>query len=226
MIAIIGVGKMGEALLSGLLRAGRPASEVAAVEHIAARGAEIAERYGVRLLSAADAAKQAETLLVAVKPQDVGRTLEGIASSVGSSQLVISVAAGITTGLVERCLAPERVPVVRVMPNTPALIGEAMSVISPGGYATDEHLARAEELLSVVGKVARLPETQQDAATALSGSGPAYVYYLAEAMIDAGVGVGMPRPAARELVIQAVYGAAAMLRETGEHPVLLREAVT
>jgi pyrroline-5-carboxylate reductase len=226
VIAIIGVGKMGEALLSGLLRAGRPASEVAAVERVAERGAEVAARYGVAVISPAEAAKTADTLVVAVKPQDMGQTLAELAGVVGSEQLVISIAAGITTGFIERSLGSARVPVVRVMPNTPALVNEAMSVISPGAFATDEHLARAEELLSPVGRVLRLPETQQDAATALSGSGPAYVYYLVEALVDAGVLVGMPRPAARELVIQTLYGAATMLRDSGEHPVILREAVS
>jgi pyrroline-5-carboxylate reductase len=226
MIAIIGVGKMGEALLSGLLRAGHPASQVAAVTRRPERGEELAAKYGVPVISARDAAKNADTLVIAVKPQDMGRALAEIAGLVGSSQLVISVAAGITTAFIERSLGSARVPVVRVMPNTPALVNEAMSVISPGAFATDEHLARAEELLSPVGRVLRLPETQQDAATALSGSGPAYVYYLVEALVDAGVLVGMPRPAARELVIQTLYGAATMLRDSGEHPVILREAVT
>ena len=118
------------------------------------------------------------------------------------------------------------VPVVRVMSNTPVLVDEAMSVISPGAFARPEHLARAEELLRPVGKVLRIPESQQDAATALSGSGPAYVYFLVEAMVDAGILLGMPRGTAMEMVTQAVFGAATMLRETGEHPVILREAVT
>ena len=228
MIAIIGVGKMGEALLSGLLRAGHAPEEVAAVEKAAARSAEIAGKYGVPVLSLEEAAGKAGTLVVAVKPQDMESTLTALAGGLagGSGTLVISIAAGVTTGFIERCLGPAKVPVVRVMPNTPALVNEAMSVISPGAYAGSGHLDQAEELLSVAGKVLRLPEFQQDAATALSGSGPAYVYYLAEAMIDAGVSVGMPRPSARELVIQTLYGAATMLRDSGEHPVMLREAVT
>ena len=226
MIAIIGVGKMGEALLSGLLRAGRPAREVAAVTRRPERGTELAARYGVPVISSEEAAKNADTLVVAVKPQDMAPALGEIAGLVGSSQLVISVAAGITTAFIERSLGSAQVPVVRAMPNTPALVDEAMSVISPGAFAADEHLAHAEELLSPVGKVLRLPETQQDAATALSGSGPAYVYYLVEAMVDAGILLGMPRSAALDLVIQAVYGAATMLRDSGEHPVILREAVT
>jgi pyrroline-5-carboxylate reductase len=112
------------------------------------------------------------------------------------------------------------------MSNTPVLVDEAMSVISAGAGAGEEHLRRAEELLRPVGKVLRIPESQQDAATALSGSGPAYVYYLVESMVDAGILLGMARGAALEMVIQAVYGAATMLRESGEHPVILREAVT
>lgn len=231
MIAIIGVGKMGEALLSGLLRAGHAADEVAAVEKAEARAAEITGKYGVPSLPVAEAAAQADTLVIAVKPQDMEATLAAVSEAAGPAggadrKLVISIAAGITTAFIERCLAPARVPVVRVMPNTPALVNEAMSVISAGAYAGAGHLDRAEELLSVAGKVLRIPESQQDAATALSGSGPAYVYYVAEAMIDAGVFVGMPRPAARELVIQAIYGAATMLRDSGEHPVILRENVS
>jgi len=226
MIAMIGVGKMGEALLSGLLRAGHQPGQVAVVTRRPERGEELAAKYGVPVISAEDAAKNADTLVIAVKPQDMGRALAEIAGPVGSSQLVISVAAGITTAFIERSLGAAQVPVVRAMPNTPALVDEAMSVISPGAFATEEHLAHTAELLSPVGKVLRLPEYQQDAATALSGSGPAYVYYLAEALVDAGVMLGMPRRAALDLVTQAVYGAATMLRDSGEHPVILREAVT
>jgi pyrroline-5-carboxylate reductase len=135
------------------------------------------------------------------------------------------VAAGITTSFIERRL-PGDLPVVRVMSNTPVLVDEAMSVISAGSHATDGHLRFTEELLRPVGRVIRIPESQQDAATALSGSGPAYVYYLVEAMVDAGILLGMPRQTAMEMVTQAVYGAATMLRDSGEHPVILREAVT
>jgi pyrroline-5-carboxylate reductase len=135
------------------------------------------------------------------------------------------VAAGITTAFIGSKLRGD-VPVVRVMSNTPVLVDEAMSVISPGRHATEEHLRQAEKLLQPVGKVLRIPEAQQDAATALSGSGPAYVYFLVEAMVDAGILLGMPRSDALEMVKQAVYGAATMLRDSGEHPVLLREAVT
>jgi pyrroline-5-carboxylate reductase len=225
VIGIFGAGKMGEALISGLLRAGRPPSGVAAVVRRPERADQLRTAYGVAILSAADAAKNADTLIITVKPQDMPAMLDEIAPYVPSDKLVISVAAGITTGFIERRLGVD-VPVVRVMSNTPVLVDEAMSVISAGAFARPEHLARAEELLRPVGKVLRIPESQQDAATALSGSGPAYLYFLVEAMVDAGILLGMPRGTALEMVIQAVYGAATMLRETGEHPVILREAVT
>ena len=225
MIAILGTGKMGEALLSGLLRAGRPPSAVVAAVRREDRAAELRERYGVQVADAVSAAKMADTLVLAVKPQDMGRLLGEIAPVVPAGTLVISVAAGITTAFISRRL-PGEVPVVRVMSNTPVLVDEAMSVISAGAHAGEEHMRRAEELLSPVGKVLRIPESQQDAATALSGSGPAYVYYLVEAMVDAGILLGMARGAALEMVTQAVYGAATMLRDSGEHPVILREAVT
>jgi pyrroline-5-carboxylate reductase len=225
MIAILGTGKMGEALLSGLLRAGRSPADVAVVVRRESRGEELRAAYGVPVISAAEAAKSASVLVIAVKPQDMGRMLDEIADLVNTSQLVISVAAGITTSFIERRF-PVEVPVVRVMSNTPVLVDEAMSVISAGAFASEPHLRLAEEMLTPVGKVLRIPESQQDAATALSGSGPAYVYYLVEAMVDAGILLGMPRRTALEMVTQAVYGAATMLRDSGEHPVILREAVT
>ena len=225
MIAILGAGKMGEALISGLLRAGRNPAEVVVVVRRPARAAELRETYGVAALSAADAAETAGTLVITVKPQDMSALLDEIAPHVPADRLVISVAAGIPTAMIERRLGAE-VPVVRVMSNTPVHVDQAMSVISAGRYAGEEHLRRAEELLQPVGKVLRIPESQQDAATALSGSGPAYVYFLVEAMVDAGILLGIPRATALEMVNQAVYGAARMLRDSGEHPVILREAVT
>jgi pyrroline-5-carboxylate reductase len=225
VIAILGAGKMGEALISGLLRAGRAPAGIIAAARRPQRAGELRERSGIQVAGAADAAKVAGTLVLTVKPQDMAALLAEIAPSVPADRLVISVAAGITTSFIERRL-PGDLPVVRVMSNTPVLVDEAMSVISAGSQATDEHLRFTEELLRPVGRVIRIPESQQDAATALSGSGPAYVYYLVEAMVDAGILLGMPRQTALEMVIQAVYGAATMLRDTGEHPVILREAVT
>jgi pyrroline-5-carboxylate reductase len=225
VIGIFGAGKMGEALISGLLRAGYAPSGVIAVVRRADRADELRTGYGIAVLPAAEAAKNVDTLIIAVKPQDMLAMLDEIAPHVPAGKLVISVAAGIPTGVIERRIGVD-VPVVRVMSNTPVLVDEAMSVISPGAFARREHLERAEELLRPVGKVLRIPESQQDAATALSGSGPAYLYFLVEAMVDAGILLGMPRATALEMVTQAVYGAATMLRETGEHPVILREAVT
>jgi pyrroline-5-carboxylate reductase len=226
MIAILGTGKMGEALLSGLLRAGVVApSGVVAAARRSERADQLRDGYGVDVLGAAAAASRAQTLVITVKPQDMSALLDEIATEVTADHLVISVAAGITTSFIESRLAADT-PVVRVMSNTPVLVDEAMSVISAGSHAREPHLRRAEELLTPVGKVLRIPESQQDAATALSGSGPAYVYFLVEAMVDAGILLGMPRATALEMVRQAVYGAATMLRDSGEHPVILREAVT
>jgi pyrroline-5-carboxylate reductase len=225
MIAVLGAGQMGEALVSGLLRAGCPPATVIAAVRRADRAEALREAYGIEVLGAAAAARRAGTLLITVKPQDMAALLDEIGPEVTVDKLVISVAAGITTAFIGRKLKGD-VPVVRVMSNTPVLVDEAMSVISPGAHAGEEHLKRAEELLRPVGKVLRIPESQQDAATALSGSGPAYVYFLVEAMVDAGILLGMPRSNALEMVKQAVYGAATMLRESGEHPVILREAVT
>ncbi len=225
MIGIFGAGQMGEALISGLLRAGRPPSGVAAVVRRPERAEQLRIEYGVDVLTTAEAAKRADTLIITVKPQDMPAMLDEIKPHVPAGKLIVSVAAGITTGFIERRLEVN-VPVVRVMSNTPVLVDQAMSVISAGAYAGPEHLARAEELLRPVGEVLRIPESQQDAATALSGSGPAYLYFLVEAMVDAGILLGMPRGTALEMVTQAMFGAATMLRERREHPVILREAVT
>jgi pyrroline-5-carboxylate reductase len=225
MIAILGAGKMGEALLSGMLRAGVAPSGVIAAVRRPDRAEALRDSYGIEVTAAGEAADKAETLVITVKPQDMAGLLEEIAPHVRADQLVISVAAGIPTRFIESRLGAE-VAVVRVMSNTPVLVDEAMSVISPGRHATEQHLRRTEELLRPVGKVLRIPESQQDAATALSGSGPAYVYFLVESMVDAGILLGMSRASALEMVKQAVFGAATMLRESGEHPVILREAVT
>jgi pyrroline-5-carboxylate reductase len=224
-IALLGVGKLGEALLSGLIRSGTPPQSLLGSEKHAERAAEIAERYGCRTASAAEAVAQAEVVLLAVKPQDMKVLLAEVADAVRPGTLVVSMAAGITTALVEGLL-PAGTPVVRVMTNTPVFVDEAMSALSAGSHAGPEHLALVEELLSPVGKVVRVPESQQDAVTALSGSGPAYFFFLVEAMIDAGILLGLPRAVAAELIVQTAVGSARMLRESGEHPVLLREAVT
>ncbi|KJS55316.1 pyrroline-5-carboxylate reductase [Streptomyces rubellomurinus] len=224
-IAFLGTGKIGEALLSGLLRAGKDPADVLVTARRPERAAELAARYGVVAVPNAEAAKLADTLILAVKPQDMGTLLEELAPYVSPDRLVISAAAGVPTAWFEARLAAGT-PVVRVMPNTPVLVDEGMSVISGGSHATEEHLVRAEEIFSSVGKALRLPESQQDAATALSGSGPAYFYFLVEAMTDAGILLGLPRQVAHDLIVQSAIGASVMLRDSGEHPVKLREAVT
>lgn len=224
-IAVLGAGKIGEALLSGLLHAGHPATELIFTERHQQRAVELTKRYGVVHVDVATALRRADVLVVAVKPQDIEPLLAETAPLMSADKLVVSLCAGLPTALFERWL-PERTPVVRVMPNTPMLVGQAMSVLSAGRYAEAEHLDLVESLLSSVGRVLRVPESQQDAVTALSGSGPAYFFYLVEAMIDAGILLGLPRATAAELIVQSAVGAAAMLRDGEGHPVMLREAVT
>ena len=222
MIAIVGAGRIGEALLSGLLRAGHQPSKIVACAQSPERDAQLRECYGIEVVSIGEAARAANELLLTAEPQDMSALLRTLGQHLTSGdQLVISIARGITTRSIEAHLG-DRVAVVRVTSNTPILIDEAMSVISVGTHATEKHLLRAEELLRPVGKVLRIPERQHDAATALSASGPAYFYYLVEAMVDAGVVLGVPPDAALQMVIQSARGAAQMLHETYEHPVKLR----
>jgi pyrroline-5-carboxylate reductase len=224
-LAIIGGGKIGEALLSGLIRrSGREGLVIC--ERSPERAAQLQERHGVPAVDLAEGAARARTLLIAVKPQDIGTLLAGLAGHVDPGRhLVVSVAAGVPTATIEAAL-PAGTPVVRVMPNTPALVDEGMSVLAAGAHAGESHLDEAEALLASVGRVRRVPEGQLDAVTALSGSGPAYFFYLVEAMIDAGILLGLPRALAADLIVQTALGAAVMLRDSGEHPVQLREAVT
>ncbi|GLU49212.1 pyrroline-5-carboxylate reductase [Nocardiopsis ansamitocini] len=225
MIAIIGAGKMGEALLAGMLNTGHDPADVLVTEPRADHAAELRARYAVRVVPAAEAARQASTLIIALKPQDMVALLDDLAPALRPDCLVVSVAAGITTEVLEKHLNPDTA-VVRAMPNTPALVGLGMTAVAGGRHARDEHLERAESLLSSVGEVVRVPEKYMDTVTALSGSGPAYFYFIAETMIEAGVLMGMPRATAEKLVTQTITGAAAMLRDSGEHPVVLREAVS
>ncbi|MEV6107855.1 pyrroline-5-carboxylate reductase [Streptomyces sp. NPDC051940] len=224
-VAVLGAGKIGEALLSGMIRAGWSPKDLLVTTRRPERAEELRTRYGVEAVSNTEAVKRADTLILAVKPQDMSTLLRELAQDLPADRLVISAAAGIPTAFIEDHL-PHDTPVVRVMPNTPVLVDEGMSVLSAGSHAGPEHLAHAEEIFQPVGKTLRVPETQQDAATALSGSGPAYFYYLVEAMTDAGILLGLPRDKAHDLIVQAAIGAAVMLRDSGEHPVKLREAVT
>jgi pyrroline-5-carboxylate reductase len=225
LVSILGGGVMGETLISGLLRAGWSADEVVVSERRPERAAELAQRFGIKTLSNAEAAGSADTVVLVVKPQDMDGLLGEVREAIRPGALVVSIAAGITTGFVEQRLPPG-IAVVRVMPNTPALVDQGMAAISPGTHCDDAHLARARALLEATGKVVQVPEYQQDAITAISGSGPAYIFYVVEAMIEAGVLLGLPRATSTELVVQTLYGAATMLKETGQHPTVLREQVS
>jgi pyrroline-5-carboxylate reductase len=218
---------MGEALVSGLVRSGgRSREELIVSCRREERAREVTERTGVATtLSNPEAVRWASTLVLTVKPQDMETLLQQISEHVRPEQLVITFAAGIRTSFIDG-FVPSGVPVVRVMSNVPVLVDEAMSVISAGRHAEDKHMSVAEELLSSVGRVIRLEEKHQDAVTATSGSGPAYFFLLAEAMIEACILLGLSRDVATELIIQTMLGSAKMLRDTGRHPVELREMVT
>jgi pyrroline-5-carboxylate reductase len=224
-VAIVGAGVMGETLLSGLIRSGRPTGDLLVAERRPERVTELTDRYDVKVVGNPEAAATADTLVLVVKPQDMAAVLEEVGDHLRPGTLVVSLAAGITTDFIQTRL-PTGTPVVRVMPNTPALVDEGMAAISPGSHCDEAHLAEAEALLRSCGKVVRVPENYQDAVTAISGSGPAYIFYVVEAMIEAGVLLGLPRATSTELVVQTLYGAATMLRETGEHPTVLREQVS
>jgi pyrroline-5-carboxylate reductase len=226
-IAFLGGGRMGEALVAGLLRSGgRAADEILVTARREERARELAERLGVQTtLDNPDACRFARVLVLMAKPQDIEVLLNQIADHVTVDHLVVSFAAGIRTSFVEQHLEAT-VPVVRVMSNVPVMVDEAMSVIAPGRHAEDKHLAVAEELLGTVGRVLRLDERHLDAVTATSGSGPAYFFLLAEAMIEGCILLGLSRDVATDLIVQTMLGSAKMLRDTKLHPVELREMVT
>ena len=225
-VALLGGGKMGAALVGGLLEVGFEADVVSIAEIDADRRAALEERFPkVRVVpSAAWAVADADVVIVAVKPGDVPGTLATAAPALGDEALVLSIAAGVTIAALEQ-LAPGR-PVVRAMPNTPALVGIGASVIAPGTNATSEHLEIAERLLGAVGIVVRGTETALDAVTGLSGSGPAYVFLLAESLIEAGVLVGLTRDVATRLTVQTLLGSATLLAHDDGGPEELRAAVT
>ncbi len=226
-VAFLGGGKMGEALMSGLIRSGgRNLEEIMVTCRREERSQELAGKYGVNsTLDNPAAVAWADVVVLMVKPQDMETLLAAIAPGVTPDKLVITFAAGIRTSFVEKHLN-EDVHVVRVMSNVPVMVDEAMSVISSGRSADEKDMDVADELLSYVGKVLRLKEVHQDAVTATSGSGPAYFFLLAEAMIEACILLGLSRDVATELIIQTMLGSAKMLRDTGKHPVELREMVT
>jgi pyrroline-5-carboxylate reductase len=224
-IAVIGAGQIGETLLAGLLRSGWAADKLVATERRPDRAAQLAEKYRIRMVDNAEAVKVADVLAIAVKPQDAGALMVALGPLVPADKLVVTLCAGLPISFFAKWL-PEGTPVVRVMTNTPAFVDQAMTAISAGPHASHEHVDLAEEMFRPLGKTVRVPESQQDAVTALSGSGPAYFFYLVEAMTDAGILLGLPRQVAHDLIVQTAIGSAIMLRDSGEHPVRLREAVT
>ena len=226
-IAILGTGRIGEALVVGLLSSGwREPGEIAATARRAERVEELRERHGIAAtLSNHDASAGAALVVVAVKPQDIEGLLGEIGGLILPEQTVLTIAAAIPTSRIEGRLSGD-VPVVRAMPNTPSTVHEGIAGLCAGAHAGDEHLALAEEALSHLGAVVRVPETALDAVTAVSGSGPAYFALLAEAMIEAGILLGLSREVSTQLVIQTMFGTAKQLRDEKMHPVELREMVT
>lgn len=228
-LVVVGGGRMGEALASGLLAHGWPPADLVVVEASAARRDELADTPLVVAESLHDALERLSSgretavgAVIAVKPFDVETVSRQLARA-GVAR-ALSIAAGVTLDDLDAWLDP--VVAIRAMPNTPALVGSAASAVSPGRRAQAADVDWAKGILSAVGTVVELPESALDAVTGLSGSGPAYVFLVAEALIDAGVLAGLGRPVARELAIQTLLGSARLLAETGEEPAALRAAVT
>lgn len=217
-IAIIGGGSIGEALLAGLLRAGRQTKDLVVAEKTPSRAAYLAEKYAVRIASVAEAVDTATYVIVAVKPSDVGSVIGDIADTAAraesnaAEQIFVTVAAGVSAAYYENKL-PAGSPVVRVMPNAPMLVGGGVSAVAPGRFATAEHIRGVSSLFDAVGGVLTVAESQIDTVTAVSGSGPAYFFLMVEALVDAAVDAGLTRSVATDLVVQTMAGSAAMLLE-------------
>lgn len=226
-LSIIGSGQMGEALLRGFIQSDTiQASRVLLSDINEERLSGLKEKYQVRFtLDNREAVEDGDIILLAVKPQQIDQVLTEVKDIFSEDKLVISIAAGTKTGKIVAIIGKD-VPVIRVMPNTPALVGKGMSVISRGKFAGDEAIELTRELFLSVGEVIELPEGMQDQATAVSGSGPAYFFLMVEALIEAGVSAGLREDDAAKLVVQTMAGAAALIQETGRKPGDLREMVT
>ena len=223
-IAILGTGKIGESLLAGLRSSDW--ADIVASSRRQERVDELRERHGVEATTSnAEAIHGADVVVLAVKPQDIELLLGEIGHLLTPEQTVLSIAAAIPTSRIERHVAGD-VPVVRAMPNTPATVHEGIAGMCAGRHAGKEHLERADTVLRAVGDVVVVPEEQMDAITAVSGSGPAYYALLAEAMIEAGILLGLSREVSTKLVVQTMLGTAKLLRDEHVHPVELRESVT
>lgn len=224
MIAVIGAGAMGEVFVAGLLRAGTEPTRLVISEKRDQRAREVSDRHGVRSVTVAEAARECATILLLVKPQDVAAVVHEIAPLIADGTVVISLAAGVRLSALESGLP--RAAVVRAMPNTPALVDLGITAISPGASCSAAQADYVESLLGAVGPVVRVPEDVQDAVTATSGSGPAYVFRLIEAMVAGAIDLGLDPEVARQLVSQTVLGAATMAARPGADPATLREQVT
>jgi pyrroline-5-carboxylate reductase len=225
-LAFCGTGNMGEAVLAGALASGIAPGDVVATVRRPERGAELEGRYGVRTTTDNGAAVSgARVVVVGVKPKDVAALLEAVGGSLAPGAIVVSVAAGLPLRFFEERL-PAGTAVVRAMPNTPAQVGAGVTAVVGGAAASEADVALVEHILSGSGLVVRVAEKDMDAVGALAGSGPAYVFYVVDAMTEAGVLLGLTRDVARTLAIQTVLGSARLLDETGEHPVTLRERVS
>lgn len=217
-IAIIGGGSIGEALLSGLLRAGRQVKDMVVAEKFPDRAKYLSDTYSVLVTTVADAVDTATYIIVAVKPADVESVIGDIAEAAAKAesdtaeQVFVTVAAGVTTTYYEAKL-PAGSPVIRVMPNAPVVVGGGVSALARGRFATAEHLKEVSGIFDAVGGVLTVPESQLDAVTAVSGSGPAYFFLMVEALVDAGVAAGLSRSVSTDLVVQTMAGSAAMLLE-------------
>ena len=223
-IAVIGGGVMGEALIRGLLTRS-PAPSVVVAEKVADRAAALATNLGVTIAEPADAVANADVIVLAVKPQDLPSLLDVVGGSIAPGTLLVSIAAGIPTSTIT-ARVPAGVNVVRAMPNTPARIGLGLTGVSAAPGCTDTALAAAVDLLRSVGTVVVVPEAQQDALTATSGSGPAYLFLLAEAMLEGAIGQGIDPTTADTMVRQTLLGAASLLSGSTDDPATLRRQVT
>ena len=220
----IGGGKMGEAILSGMISAGTRPQDIIVVEKLPERCIELANAYGVRIMELAEGAAAADVVIVAVKPQGFDDALSSMAAHLKSEAVVISIAAGKTLSTMERLLPGARC--IRCMPNTPALVRHGMAAFSKGTLATDADLKIAMSILATVGKTVVIPETLQDAMTSMHGSGPAFYFYIMDAFIDGGVELGIDRELAHELALQTFIGSAELIKQTGQSPEQLRKNVT
>jgi pyrroline-5-carboxylate reductase len=222
----VGAGNMAEALIRGMLSAGTLPAQIAATAKRAERAQELQSRHGiVTSLDNVTAIRDAQVVVLAAKPQAFDGLLMQLSPALRAEHLVISIAAGIPLSAIESRL-PSATRVIRAMPNTPCLVQRGATAISKGSHATARDLQVAQALFESVGMVAQVDEALLDAVTGLSGSGPAYVFLIIEALSDAGVKVGLPRRVAQQLAAQTVMGSALLLLETGSHPGALKDQVT